>query len=98
MRPRSTPEKTYSEFCVEVHPDILIKMHSIPEELGSSLEDVLAYGKRDVSTRHARAACFEYLVKVEGKSNREVAKIFGRNIATVLRVLRRHYVRAWGLL
>ena len=73
-------------------------MHSITHRLGSSLEDVLAYGKRDVVTRHARAACFEYLVKVEKKSNREVAAMFGRNVATVLRVLARYNARAWGKL
>jgi hypothetical protein len=98
MKPRNTPEKTYAEFCNEVHPAFLEKMHSIATRLDSSLEDVLAYGKRDVATRGARAACFEYLVKVEKKSNREVAKMFGRNIATVLRVLRRYNSRAWGKL
>jgi predicted HTH transcriptional regulator len=98
MKLRSTPEKTYAEFCAEVHPALLEKMHSIPIRLGSSLEDVLAYGKRDVATRGARAACFEYLVKVEKMSNREVARMFGRNDATILRVLRRYNSRAWGKL
>jgi hypothetical protein len=49
MKLRSTPEKTYAEFCVEVHPALLEKMHSIPIRLGSSLKDVLAYGKREIS-------------------------------------------------
>jgi hypothetical protein len=93
MKPRSTPEKTYAQFCAEVHPELLKKLEKIPLDLGSSLPDVLAYGKRDVATRGARAACFEYLVKVEGKSNREVAAMFGRNVATVLRVLKRHHLR-----
>ena len=93
MRPRSTPEKTCAQFCAEVHPELLKKLDSIVTRLGSRLEDVLAYGKRDVATRHARAACFEYLVKVERRSNREVAEMFGRNVATVLRVLKRHDAR-----
>jgi hypothetical protein len=87
MRARRAPEKTFEEFAGETPKFFRKRFEALAARHGSSLREVFTYGNREGKTVRARGACFHFLW-LSGKSQVEIARMFGRNEATVSRALR----------